>query len=440
MNVVVIVTDSLRADHLGCYGNPWIKTPNLDRFSREATLFEEAYSEGLPTMPTRTAWWTGRYTFPFRAWQPMEKDDVLLAEVLWDKGYTSAFFTDVYHMHKPSFNCGRGFDCVQFIRGQEYDPLVVDPNVPVDLSLRHRLRGDESDKVWKPRFEQYLRNLSLWPDWWESDENHFVAQTIKAAMRWLEALKKRDRVFLWVDCFDPHEPWDPPKPFDLYSPRYKGADLIDPVPGPVKGHITKAELNRTKALYAGEVTLVDKWVGVLLDWLRDHGWFDNSLVMHTSDHGEPFGEHGIVRKAMPWPYDEQVRIPWLMRHPSGLGRGKRVKAFVETCDLMPTVLEFLGVKGPVDKMHGQSLLPLAAGKEEKVRDYAYCGWHKASWNIRSRDWSYIHWLPGARHGKTENELYSRRKDPGEQKNVLDQHRDVADELELELRRFVAALK
>jgi len=263
---------------------------------------------------------------------------------------------------------------------------------------------------------------------------------VKAAMRWLEALKQRDRVLLWVDCFDPHEPWDPPKPFDLYSPRYKGADLIDPVPGPVKGHITKAELNRTKALYAGEVTLVDKWVGVLLDWLRDHGWFENSLVMHTSDHGEPFGEHGIVRKAMPWPYDEQVRIPWLMRHPSGLGRGKRIKAFVETCDLMPTVLDFLGVRGPVDRMHGQSLLPLAAGKEEKVRDYAYCGWHKASWNIRSRDWSYIHWLPVPRHGKTRNELYNRRKDPGGQKNVLDQHRDVADELELELRRFVAALK
>ena len=81
MNVIVIIADSLRRDHLGCYGNPWISTPNLDRFAPECALFEEAYSEGLPTLPTRTAWWTGRYTFPFRGWQHLEPSDALLAEL-----------------------------------------------------------------------------------------------------------------------------------------------------------------------------------------------------------------------------------------------------------------------------------------------------------------------------------------------------------------------
>ena len=145
MNVIVVITDSLRADHLGCYGNPWIRTPNIDRFAADATLFEQAYSEGLPTGPTRHAFWTGRYTFPFMGWKPFEPSERTLAEFLWDKGFTTALITDVYHLHKPGTNWGRGFDTVRFIRGQEYDPFVVDPTIPVDLDAHHKLRGDESD-------------------------------------------------------------------------------------------------------------------------------------------------------------------------------------------------------------------------------------------------------------------------------------------------------
>ncbi|MGD8239468.1 MAG: sulfatase-like hydrolase/transferase, partial [Armatimonadota bacterium] len=98
MNVIVVIADSLRVDHLGCYGNEWIRTPHLDALAAESTRFMHAYSEGLPTLPTRTAFWTGRFTFPFRGWQHLEHDDILLAEVLWDQGYTSALITDVYHM------------------------------------------------------------------------------------------------------------------------------------------------------------------------------------------------------------------------------------------------------------------------------------------------------------------------------------------------------
>ncbi|GIX08125.1 MAG: hypothetical protein KatS3mg115_2528 [Candidatus Poribacteria bacterium] len=161
MNVVVIVTDSLRADHLGChpkavsYHGKKIQTPNLDRLAAEGVLFTRAFSESLPTMPTRHTWWTGRVQFPFRGWQPFENSDYLLAEVLWDRGYTSALITDTYHMHKPVYNCGRGFDTVVWVRGQEYDPWIVDDR-PVDLGSWHRLRGDQSDSMWRERFEQVL--------------------------------------------------------------------------------------------------------------------------------------------------------------------------------------------------------------------------------------------------------------------------------------------
>jgi arylsulfatase A-like enzyme len=108
MNVIVLVADSLRVDHLGCYGSA-VQTPNLDRLAGESATFDQAYAENLPTLPCRTAWWTGRHLFTQRGWQPFAPSDYLLAEVLWDKGYSSALITDVYHMHKPVYNCGRGF-------------------------------------------------------------------------------------------------------------------------------------------------------------------------------------------------------------------------------------------------------------------------------------------------------------------------------------------
>lgn len=436
MNVIVVVTDSLRADHVGCYGHSWIQTPGIDQFAEDATLFEHAYTEGLPTGPTRYAFWTGRYTFPFRGWKPFDPTDVTLAEVLWDQGFTSALITDVYHLHKPGTSWGRGFDTVQFIRGQEYDPFIMDSRFKVDLDARHRLRGDASDRLWKPRFEQYLRNISGW-NWWKSDEDHFVAQVVKAGLRWLEAQQGKDRVFLWLDCFDPHEPWDPPEPYNqMYDPDYTGPDLIDPVPGPVEGYLTQAELNHIKALYAGEVTIVDKWVGIFFEEARRMGYFDHSLIIYTTDHGEPFGEHGIVRKARRWPYEEQVRIPFILRHPE-VGHGKRTDALIQTCDMMPTILDFVGVEGPRG-MHGQSLLPLVSGQAEQLREYAYSGWFNASWSIRNHDWSYILWLDIEE--KTKPELYNRREDLYEQHNLVGQEPELAEALELEMRRFVAGLK
>ncbi len=453
MNVIVIIADSMRADHVGCYGSE-IKTPNLDRFARESTVFDNAYSENLPTMPCRTAWWTGRYLFTQRGWQPMELSDYLMAEILWDQGMTSAFITDVYHMHKPIYNCGRGFDSVVFVRGQEYDPWIIDESIKVDLTRFHRLRGDSkrNDETWRRRYAQYLRNASTF----KSEEDYFIARVVKEAVRWLEyvAQKQKDRLFLWLDCFDPHEPWDPPEPYrKMYNPGYKGIEMIDPVPGPVEGYMTAAELAQTRALYAGEVTFVDKWIGILLDRIRELGLWDNSLIVFMSDHGEPLGEHGYVRKAYPRNYEELARIPMVVRHPEGVGAGRRVEGFVQPPDLLPTVLELLGISkklrlpylAPVKhtfpqdvvvasrdvRLTGKSFLPLMAGKAEALRDFAVTAHHNAQWGVRTKEWTYLYHV----NGKRPNELYDRMRDRAEQRNVIADHRDVVDLLELKLRRF-----
>jgi arylsulfatase A-like enzyme len=459
MNVIVILADSLRVDHLGCYGNDWIKTPNLDRFAREATVFERAYSEGLPTLPTRTAMFTGRYTFPFRGWQPLQPNDAPIAEILWSCGYKSALITDTYHMHKPGMCYERGFDFVQFIRGQEGDPLVPMKKKPRGMPRGYKWNG--KDTAVRDQMRQYNLNTAHW----ESDEDHFVAQVVKAGLRYLESEKERDGIFLWLDCFDPHEPWDPPAPFNrMYDPGYKSPIITQPIPGPVKGYLNPAEVRNIQAQYAGEVTLVDKWIGIFLDRVRELGMFDNSLIIFTTDHGEPLGEgkwgHGIMRKARPWPYEELSHIPLIIRHPRGRGQGKRVKGFAQTCDVAPTVLGFLGLPVP-PVMQGRSLMPMVTGVVPKMRDFAVSGFYLRSWSIRTDTHSYILWLPdtpqvkktmpgtlgaisctlvGTLETPKKPELYDIRKDPYELNSIVDKEPEIAEELELKLRRFVSVLR
>ena len=450
MNIIVIATDSLRADHLGCYGGD-IKTPNYDKFALDSAVFDQAYAENLPTMPCRTAWWTGRHLLPQRGWQPFESSDYLLAEILWNRGFASALITDTYHMHKPVYNCGRGFDTVVWVRGQEYDPWVVDESIEVDIDRFHRLRGDETDTRWKTLFTQYLRNATRF----KSEEDHCTPRVIKGAIDWLEKVtrQQKDQLFLWVDLFDPHEPWDPPSPFrEMYDPDYTGHEIIDPVPGLINGYMTEDEVHHTHSLYKGNITFVDKWIGILLDYLKDAGIYDNSLIMLTSDHGEPFGEHGIIRKAKPWIYEELARIPWMIRHPEGLGHGKRFPCFVQPPDMLPTILDILNIDtypvapSPYSLSYlpgretrddprkidftGKSLMPVLAGDVEALHDFAITGYHGKQWAIRTEQWTYLYNLDG-----TEPELYDRKKDPQEQNDLWGKNRDIGNELEVRLRRF-----
>ncbi|MGC9358955.1 MAG: sulfatase [Anaerolineae bacterium] len=443
MRVIVIIADSFRYDHLGANDNDWIHTPNLDGLAQQAVRFSRFYVEGLPTLPARQAYFTGRYTLPFRFWQSPEPGDPLLAEHLWDQGCATALVTDTYHMHKPGMTFSRGFDHVQFIRGQEYDPWLMEPLRPIDDEQFHRYRGDPKiDDLWRPRFRQYLRNIQVR----QSERDWFAPQVVEAAIAWLERNQDRPDLFLWVDLFDPHEPWDPPAPFDtLYDPDYAGQVLIDPIPGPVGGYLTPEEMQHVAALYAGEVSFVDKWIGVLLEAIKALDMWDDTLLIFTSDHGEPLGERQVVRKACPWPYDEMSRVPFLIKLPGGERAGTVVDAFAQSPDLAPSICDLLGVP-PLPGAHGQSLLPLARGQADRIRDAALSGWHGSSWSLRDDEWSFYLWLDGYPAQPWDavqpgtRALYRLQDDPGEKGDVAELHPGVADRLELQLRRWIASLR
>ena len=339
------------------------------------------------------------------------------------------------------------------IRGQEYDPWMVD-DIPVDITRYHRLRRDSTDNLWKPRFEQYLRNVS----WYKSEEDYCAAHVFKEAIRWLEYItkKQKDKLFLWIDAFDPHESWNPPEPYrSMHDPKYSGQELIDPVPGIVEGYMTEEELNHTKALYYGEITFVDKWIGEFLKALKELDLYEDSLIIYTSDHGEPLGEHGIVRKARPWNYEELVRIPLIIKSPDMDG-GKILDSIVQTTDLMPTLLDFLRTDFeslsleflaplstgtfPQDMklrskkviLEGKSMLPLIKGEIEKIRDYAYIGHYKQSWTIRDLNYSFHLFIDNSK----PPELYNLISDPYERENIIEKEPELANNLEKILKSFV----
>ncbi|MBI3973177.1 MAG: sulfatase [Chloroflexi bacterium] len=488
VNIIVVVNDSLRVDQLGCYQsvspnslNTRIETPNVDAFAREAALFENAYTEGLPTMPTRTSWFTGRFTFPFRGWQRLEDGDVTLAEWLWARGFASALVTDVYHLHKPGINLMRGFDHVQFIRGQESDLLRYRWDDPDDVSdtaidRHYKPRGDDSDRTWRPKNAQYLRNMALR----QGEDDYTLAQTVRGGLDWLDrqvSRRRTDGLFLWLDCFDPHEPWDAP---DEINRRFVdagylergGLDLIDANGGPVDGYLTSDELQHLRNRYAAEVCFMDRWLGRLFDGVRQLGLMENSLIVWISDHGHPFGDHGVIKKAPAMPYEELAHVPLLIRHPDGLGAGQRFQSFTQPPDLFPTVLELAGLPAPAEPwgftpaarrwdisagvakplgdgtlLHGRSLLPLLRGdesdsldpREHPERAFAYSGLHRQAWSVRTHEWSYIRRMR-AGQPTGERALFHRLDDLREQRDQAGANPDVVQDLVTRLDGFVAGLK
>ncbi len=406
-NAIVLMFDSLQFNYVGAYGNTWIKTPNMDRLAREGVLFENSYTEGCPTVPCRRAMHTGRYTLPYSGWSPLTMEDTTIADLCWGRPIDTALIFDCPMYRLPKFGFTRAFDKVWFTHGHEADHFFYEEDElihlkPEDYIEQHtydayaaRL-GEGAAKDNLHELGAYLKQRQYGG---EKEENRYVAKTITKAIEYLEQVDRNKQFYLWIDSFDPHEPWDPPSVYNPdmkcpYDPDYTGKDEFLPIMELVEGLYTEPQLKHIRMLYAELVTLCDKYLGKLLDAMDRLGLNQNTLIMMVSDHGEPLGNgehgHGLMRKVRPWPYEELVHTPLLLRAP-GIAAGQRLKGFVQSCDVAPTVCDWLGI-GVHPDMQGKSLLPMCRGEVEKVRDFAIAGYHKYSWAIYTDDYSYVHWV------------------------------------------------
>ena len=470
MNVIVVVCNGLHLGFLGPYGNSWIETPNLDRLAVEGVVFDNHFPENLTTLPTRRSWWTGRYGFadPDSGWTALRHDEPILPDLLWNQGVRSALISDVPMLREAGQGFGRGWDEVIWIRGQGYDPLIPpgDPRAGrVKISSEPGFRLPDADDpdlaLWKERWEQFLRNRKVLGT--DSEENTGVARTVRAAVDWLGRNAADPSPFLlWLDLFSPHGPWDPPQPYrDQYAAaepdEFEAGDegdlveedddstledvrvLIDVPAGAVGDVLTEEELLRLRRTYAGMVTLVDRRLGELFDALRASGRLEDSLVIFTSDQGEPLGEHGYVRRFRPWLYEELIHTPLIVRLPGAERGGSRQGAIVQTVDILPTILAALELPA-AERAHGHDLFPLIRGEVARVREYACLGMDVEEYAIRTPRWHLtvpIEIDPDDVHRKPE--LYRKPEDRWDQNDIAAENPEIADQLELTLRRFAEAI-
>jgi arylsulfatase A-like enzyme len=414
MNVVVVVVDSLRADHI--YG-PGARTPTMNKVAQEGLRFTRAYPEGMPTIPARRAIMAGRRTFPFRGWrpyrglppqpgwEPVGSDGKTWTEVLREKGWTTGYVTDNPHLllgvHK---RFRRTFDRVELVDGQvplRRKPTRKASKAEVARHLPPALRGSRAE----PRMAAYLAANPR--D--RAEEDFLAARVFRNGMNWIEWASARQPFALVIDAFDAHEPWDAPRRIkDIYGPPSTPLEPIQPFPTPSAKYaaleLTQGILRRMRQLYAAEITLVDTWLGHFLDRLANLGLIGNTLVVLISDHGVLLGEYGWVGKRYDEMHEELSHVPFLIRHPAGKAAGQASRYYASTHDIGPTVLAALGQETP-GHMDGVDLSPLLDGRQPgRARPYRIAAYND---HVSASDGR---WLLIADNQGRRKRLYSMRNE------------------------------
>ncbi len=322
-NVLVILIDALRPDHLGVYGYERPTSPTIDRLAAEGVLFESAFSQASWTKPSVPSLFTGLYPIEHRVFTGSDEErpgritsDVLaekhttIAEVFQAQGYRTAAFLDNAQLR----------DFLGFAQGFE--------TYEEDLGRAEAITS---------RFVDWLREL---------DEEPF---------------------FAYVHYLDPHWPYDPPAPYDQLFPKPTGTSIDF---GTLNWkHLERQiedgrmipnadDLAALQALYDGEIRYNDQAIGSLLDALREHDLLKSTLIVLTADHGEEFWEHGRLGHGRSL-YDEVLHVPLILRLPGGVPA--RIADQVELVDVMPTLLDLSGIPIPED-LSGKSLRPLVTGE------------------------------------------------------------------------------
>jgi arylsulfatase A-like enzyme/Tfp pilus assembly protein PilF len=282
MNIILFTIDTLRADHLECYGYDRVKTPNINRLASEGILFEHNIVQAPLTLPSHSSIFTGTHPLYHGIRDNggfyLEEKHITLAEVLKTNGYSTGAFVGAFVLDSR-WGLDQGFDYY-------YDNFDLTKYKSISLDSVQR-RGDE---------------------------------VLAEACKWLEK-NYQDKFFAWIHLYDPHTPYNPPEP---YKTQYKG---------------------RHFGLYDGEIAYVDLLMGNFRNFMEEKNLLDKTLIIFTSDHGESLGEHKESAHGF-FIYDSDIRVPLIIRFPENKFQGSVITNQVRSIDIMPTILNMLGGRSP----------------------------------------------------------------------------------------------
>ena len=282
MNIVLFTIDTLRADHLECYGYDRVKTPNINRLASEGILFEHNIVQAPLTLPSHSSIFTGTHPL-YHGMRDnggfyLEENHITLAEALKNRAYSTGAFVGAFVLDSR-WGLDQGFDYY-------YDNFDLTKYKTVSLDSVQR-RGDE---------------------------------VLSEAYKWLEK-NSHNKFFAWIHLYDPHTPYDPPEP---YKTQYSG---------------------RRFGLYDGEIAYVDLLMGDFRNFMEEKNLLDKTLIIFTGDHGESLGEHKENAHGF-FIYDSDIRVPLIIRFPENKFQGNIIPNQVRSIDIMPTILNMLGEKSP----------------------------------------------------------------------------------------------
>ena len=398
-NVVLVILDTVRADALGCYGNPDNPTPHMDEVASQGVRFDQAISTSGWTVPAVASLFTGTWPTIHGAFGKgtdlnltVIRDEVpTAAEVLKAKGFNCLGFANAAFV-SPMLHFDRGFD-------------VFDHTYAYNWNVR---RADE---------------------------------TIDAAVKLIRE-HRRESNFVMIHLFDAHLNFDPPGD---YATKHTGG-RSDP-PTPLTMDVCKAlqtgdgmlppapeDTQYVKGVYLGEVDFIDAQIGRLVNELKSMGIYDRTTLILVADHGEEFWEHNGFEHGHTL-YDELIRIPLIVKLPLGTTPARKVvDDQVRILDVMPMVFELVGVDQPPSFI-GQSLMPLIMGEPAKPRiaysESTLYGGEKLSW--RAGEYKYI--IDIAPNVENRVELYNLQSDPGETLNLAESEAQIADGLRIDMLSF-----
>ncbi len=443
-NILWICSDQQRCDTLGCYGNQFVKTPNLDRLAETGVLFEHCFTQSPVCTPSRASFLTGRYPRTIRCrqnGQALPNDEVPITRLLADAG----------------FNCG--------LSGK----LHLSPvNPQVCWTTERRIDDGYAEFHWSPQPDPYWPNneyvhwlrerniqfkrssfgASRYVEVGLPAQHHQTTWCAQKATNFIEANATFDQPWLFsANFFDPHHPFDPPADYlERYLDRLDDIPLPNFTPGELSskpifqqvdhhgaysrpgGYFSAAGMNDTdhrliRAAYWAMVDLIDEQVGRIIVALESTDQLDNTIVIFMSDHGEMLGDHGIYLKG-PYLYDPAVRVPLIISWPSVLLGNRRSKALIELVDLMPTLLDAVGLAHHPG-IQGKSVWPMLTNQTDLLhhRDDVYCESYNALSHKDPKAYATMvrtdrHKLI-ALHGISTGELYDLREDPTETNNRWD---------------------
>ncbi|MFN2427151.1 MAG: sulfatase, partial [Candidatus Binatia bacterium] len=399
-SVILIIADTLRADYVGAYGSTATRTPWMDRLAKDGVVFENAFANSTWTRPSVATIVTSLFPSSHKV---MHKTDLLpegvttISETMKDAGYRTVGYVTNINV-APSFHFEQGFDEYYYLSPEFFFGATDSGSKLALYSVMRLIR------------ERFL-STSKWAQYYYQD-----AQTVNgAALPWLDR-NGQGPFFTLIHYMDPHDPY-----FEIPYNGVAVARVDTPNPDP-------SQRDRMAKLYASNIEYLDGFLGNLIEALKSSGEYDNTVIALVSDHGEEFYEHKGWWHGTTL-YDEESRVPFIVKLAQNAKAGSRVKSPAQLLDLAPTLVAAAQVEAP-EAWQGRDLFSDAEAPQAIFQEEDHEG--NQLFSIRTNRWKMIVANKNNPRGLPELELFDVTTDPGETKNLAEANPDVVKQLSDEL--------